>query len=136
MERQKLILSLLAVILTVGLLSHISPDTPNSSLASESGSVGCVARSTIISRGQDWVDKHVPYSQSGTHDGYRTDCSGFVSMCWQLSKPGPSTSEFSSVSKSINKADLAPGDAIICEGKHVVLFAGWSDSSKTSYIAM
>ena len=34
------------------------------------------------SRGQVWVDKHVPYNHEGTYDGYRTDCSGFVSMCW------------------------------------------------------
>lgn len=48
-------------------------------------------RKDIIARGQVWVDKNVPYSQTGTHDGYRTDCSGFVSMCWQLPKDGPST---------------------------------------------
>jgi len=42
----------------------------------------CIGRSTIVARGQDWVDKHVPYNQGATHDGYRTDCSGFVSMAW------------------------------------------------------
>ncbi len=45
-------------------------------------SYSCVARSTAVNRGLAWVSAHVPYSQSGTHDGYRTDCSGFASMCW------------------------------------------------------
>ena len=41
-------------------------------------SVGCVGRSTMIKRAQNWVDHHVPYSQSGTYEGYRTDCSGNI----------------------------------------------------------
>lgn len=72
-EKSALIISIIAVTLTVGVLYYLEPDSDN---------FKCIARTTIISRGQDWVDKHVPYSQSGTHDGYRTDCSGFVSMCW------------------------------------------------------
>ena len=31
--------------------------------SSQSADLQCVARSTMISRGQDWVTKHVPYSQ-------------------------------------------------------------------------
>lgn len=126
-ENKIVLLSLLAVAITAGALYYFEPDTQN---------LQCVARSTIISRGQDWVDKHVPYSQSGTHDGYRTDCSGFVSMCWQLSKPGLTTSTMGSVSHSISKNDLQPGDALLCEGKHIALFAGWSDSTKAHYTCM
>jgi len=40
------------------------------------------------------------------------------------------------VSHSINRADLQPGDALLCESHHIALFAGWSDSAKTHYIAM
>lgn len=93
-------------------------------------------RSAIIARGQVWVDKNVPYSQTKTYDGYRTDCSGFVSMCWQLPKDGPSTSEFPNYSVKITKNDLQPGDAMLCEGHHIVLFAGWKDSGKTQYVDM
>lgn len=57
-------------------------------------------------------------------------------MCWQLSKPGLTTSTMGSVSKSIAKNDLQAGDALLCEGHHIALFAGWSDSGKTHYIAM
>jgi len=77
LTKQDVKLSLLAVaICTVALLT-LSPMNSDNSIVLQ-----CVARSTMISRGQDWVNKHVPYSQEKTYDGYRTDCSGFVSMCW------------------------------------------------------
>ncbi len=49
------------------------------------------------------------------------DCSGFVSRAWELpSKLG--TSGFSSVSYSISKAELRPGDALNKPGSHIILF--------------
>ena len=42
----------------------------------------CQLRSNMISRGQNWVDRFISYNRSETYDGYRKDCSGFVSMCW------------------------------------------------------
>ena len=68
----------------------------------------------MISRGQDWVNKKVPYSQNATHDGYRTDCSGFVSMCWELAKPGLHTWTMHEVAHNISKNDLQAGDAMNC----------------------
>jgi len=99
-------------------------------------SVGCLSRSTMISRGEKWVKAHVPYNQHGTHDGYREDCSGFVSMCWELSKPGLTTSTLPSVSHKIKKGDLKPGDVLLNVHEHVVLFKGWTDSKHTHYTAM
>lgn len=96
----------------------------------------CVARSTMISRGQVWVDKHIPYSQTKTYDGYRTDCSGFVSMCWELDKPGLTTFTMHTVAHNITKDQLQPGDAMNCDSEHIVLFAGWTDSAKTHYVIM
>jgi hypothetical protein len=90
----------------------------------------------MISRGQAWVDAHVPYSQTSTHDGYRTDCSGFVSMCWLLAKPGLTTFTMHTVARDITKAELQPGDAMNCDSRHIVLFAGWADAGKNQYIAM
>src|SRR5689334_1088559 len=43
-------------------------------------------RLTILQRGFTWLDAHVPYNQGSQYQGYRTDCSGFVSMAWQLGK--------------------------------------------------
>lgn len=96
----------------------------------------CISRSTIVARGQNWVDKKVPYNQGGTYDRYRTDCSGFVSMAWQLSKPGLTTYTMHTVANNIGKDSLQPGDAMNCDSRHILLFAGWSDSSKTKYISM
>ena len=41
-------------------------------------------RRQIIARADHWVAQHVPYNQGAWHEGYRTDCSGYVSMCWGL----------------------------------------------------
>ena len=44
----------------------------------------------VLKRASLWVDATppVPYSIDATRDGYRTDCSGFVSYAWQLQKNG------------------------------------------------
>lgn len=44
----------------------------------------CTSRENIMQKAQSWVSKYVPYNQKGSYEGYRTDCSGFVSMCWGL----------------------------------------------------
>jgi len=98
-------------------------------------SVGCVGRSTMIKRAQNWVDHHVPYSQSGTYEGYRTDCSGYASMAWGLGKPGLTTRTLGGVSHKISKNDLKEGDVLLNVAEHVVIFGGWSDSSRSHYIA-
>lgn len=77
--QKELIAATFAVLLTAGALFLIAPEAPEANLKKD---LKCVARSTMIARGQSWVDKHVPYNQQGSYDGYRTDCSGFVSMCW------------------------------------------------------
>src|SRR5690242_7901315 len=42
-------------------------------------------REEILARAQVWVDRKVPYSMSRYwSDGYRQDCSGFISMAWGL----------------------------------------------------
>jgi len=92
------------------------------------GDVGCVQRNTMMSRAQSWVNAHVPYNQGGTYGGYREDCSGYVSMCWETSKPGYTTETMPSISHGISRGDLQPGDALLCASEHVVLFGGWVDS--------
>jgi hypothetical protein len=57
----------------------------------------------MLARGQDWVDKKIPYSQTKTYDGYRTDCSGYVSMIWELAKPGLTTFTMHTVAHNISK---------------------------------
>ncbi len=107
-----------------------------------------ISRSTIVARGRSWVDRHVPYSQSASFEGYRTDCSGFLSMSWALARNGvpysPSTAELDApgLVRSITKEELQPGDMILrpkdqpgAAYGHAVLFVGWANPEHTKYIA-
>lgn len=83
-----------------------------------------------------WPPGTVPYSQSAIHqpDGYRADCSGYVSMCWDTGPAGGNTvSMVGEDMFEISPVDLAPGDAIGKCGPntagdygHIQLFEGWA----------
>ncbi|MBI5534802.1 MAG: thrombospondin type 3 repeat-containing protein [Deltaproteobacteria bacterium] len=98
-------------------------------------------RRCIFERAFEWVDDHVMYSQTpqSKYGGYRTDCSGYVSYSWGLPPPGILANDFHNTSepysKKIDWADLQPGDAIARPG-HVLLFAGWLNSSHTAFCSM
>lgn len=98
-------------------------------------------REEILQRAQRWVDQKVPYSMTGHwSDGYRQDCSGFVSMAWGLGT-SETTWTLPAHADRIVAADLQPGDALILNnpndpagGSHVVLFAGWLNSAHSQYM--
>lgn len=125
---------LMLAVLTVGVF-HMSSNGSEQLTAEPQ----CVDRATMVARGKSWVDKNVPYSGTSYYEGYRQDCSGFVSMCWQLST-SMTTANMMNVANNITKGELLPGDAILChqgdapgQTHHVVLFVGWTDSSKTHF---
>lgn len=105
-----------------------------------------ISRATVINRAKTWLTanggKQVPYSQSKTFGGYRTDCSGYVSMALKYGKPGANTvglagSDFTS---SIKMSQLKKGDLVIdAKGsnttRHVVIFEKWTSSAHQSYWA-
>lgn len=100
-----------------------------------------VTRAEIMRRAQQWVDAKVPYSMSAYRNGYRTDCSGFVSMAWGLGS-NQWTGSLDQFAQRISKSELLPGDMLLFHnpsnpgaGSHVVLFGGWTDSSRTRYTA-
>ena len=93
-----------------------------------------ITRATVLSRAQSWVDHPVAYSQSKYHLGYRTDCSGYVSMCWATGTSW-ATASFHAVTHPISKSELKPGDAMLKKGYHIRLFHNWANSSHTSYVA-
>jgi hypothetical protein len=102
----------------------------------EGGSAArAVTGATAIARAKVWVDRGITYSQSTTYQGYRMDCSGYVSMAWGLAKPGYTTYTLPKVGKYIIKGALRPGDALLDPNYHVVLFEKWADSAHTSYWA-
>uniref|UniRef100_UPI003D752058 NlpC/P60 family protein n=1 Tax=Streptomyces sp. WAC 04229 TaxID=2203206 RepID=UPI003D752058 len=97
-----------------------------------------ITRSEVIDRAKTWVGIGLDYSWTGSHGGYRTDCSGYVSMAWRLSS-SLTTDTFAGagVIESISKGELKPGDALLNDNSgangHVVLFEKWANSSHTSY---
>ncbi|GHG13045.1 hypothetical protein GCM10017783_26100 [Deinococcus piscis] len=44
-------------------------------------------REQIEARGRSWVDAKIEYSQKSRFEGWRTDCSGFIAMAWNLRDP-------------------------------------------------
>ncbi|PNV34429.1 hypothetical protein C1708_20610 [Streptomyces sp. DH-12] len=104
--------------------------------------IPAISRTDIIGRAAAWVSQKVPYSVSSHwSDGYRQDCSGYVSMAWKL--PGNEwTGSLAQYADEITKAELRPGDILLFHnaadpynGSHVVIFGGWTDSARTQYVA-
>lgn len=99
-------------------------------------------RATIINRAKLWLDAQVPYSMSEYwSDGYRQDCSGYVSMAWNLGT-NEWTGSLDKFATRITKDELLPGDMLLFhnpadpnKGSHVVLFGGWVDETRTHYVA-
>ncbi|MDQ0796210.1 peptidoglycan-binding protein [Streptomyces sp. B1I3] len=99
-------------------------------------------RADIINRAKTWVTAQVPYSMdSYWSDGYRQDCSGFVSMAWGLGT-NEWTGSLASFGTKIARADLQPGDMLLfhdaadpAQGSHVTIFGGWTDHTHTHYLA-
>jgi hypothetical protein len=88
------------------------------------------ARQRAIQRGFKWLDDDVPYSQSASHEGYRTDCSGFVSMCWELGESSNTSALFGGDANHALGSwnDLLPADAVVKRG-HVMMFVAFDDAS-------
>lgn len=101
-----------------------------------------IDRTTIINRAKLWLEAKVPYSMSEYWtDGYRQDCSGYVSMAWNLGT-NEWTGSLDTFATRITKEELLPGDMLLFhnpadpnKGSHVVLFGGWVDETRTHYVA-
>lgn len=121
-----------------------------------------IPRDVVLARGKVWVDLKVPYSQSRYatvpgvlvpasdpapwSKGYRTDCSGFVSMCYDLRRLDGTplsldTASLPAVLDQIDKDLLQPGDAVLRPknpaqgiGGHVVIFVRWVDDTRTRFV--
>jgi hypothetical protein len=102
-----------------------------------------ITRAKVIANAKTWhphTSSRVPYSQSKTHGGYRTDCSGYASMALALGKPGLNTVGLakSSVTTRIKMSQLKQGDLVIdatgtSSTRHVVIFEKWANSKHTAY---
>ncbi|MFE7129525.1 RICIN domain-containing protein [Streptomyces sp. NPDC057638] len=153
-----LLTAALSATLTAALLGSISVPTPapvgsartggspvslTRTLGSSIQAGGKVTRDQVIKRAQAWVDQKVPYSANGlrapysfwpdstTGERYRQDCSGYVSMAWQL-KSSLSTHSLPSVATRIPTAELKPGDILNATG-HVLIFGGWTNQARGEF---
>ena len=93
-----------------------------------------ITRPQVLKRANSWIKKHVQYSQSAYYQGYRRDCSGFVSMAWKL-RTSYTSSTIGSVAHKISWSRLKPGDAVRRPG-HVEIFGGWKNKRKRQYWAL
>ncbi|MEE4542518.1 peptidoglycan-binding protein [Streptomyces sp. V4-01] len=99
-----------------------------------------LTRGQILARAETWVAQQVPYSMTSRwKDGYRQDCSGFVSMAWGLDA-NAWTGDLHDYAFRITRAQLRPGDILLFHnradprrGSHVVVFGGWVDAAHTRY---
>ncbi|GIH75224.1 helix-turn-helix domain-containing protein [Planobispora longispora] len=104
-----------------------------------------VTRAQVIARAKSWnpaTAQRVPYSQTKTRGGYRTDGSGYASMALGLAKPGPITVDLAknTYTRPIPMTQLLQGDLVIDPvgantARMVVIFDRWADAARTSYWA-
>lgn len=106
------------------------------------GTLRKTSRADIINRAKLWVNAKVPYSMTKYwSDGYRQDCSGYVSMAWNLDG-NEWTGSLSRFGTRIAREDLQPGDILLfhnpsdpTKGSHVTIFGGWTDYTHSHYVA-
>ncbi|MFE2021465.1 peptidoglycan-binding protein [Streptomyces sp. NPDC059499] len=110
-----------------------------------------LSRDTMINRARTWLTANnggpVPYSmERNWKDGYRQDCSGYVSMALGLGKPGLNTVGLADSRNGVTKrlssvSQLTKGDLLIdystTDGdfRHVVIFEKWANASHSAYWA-
>jgi hypothetical protein len=99
-----------------------------------------LTRDQILDRAETWVSARVPYSMSKYwKDGYRQDCSGFVSMAWGLGTSAW-TGNLAQYGVRITRDEIRPGDILLFHnaadperGSHTIIFGGWVDGAHTQY---
>ncbi|MFE9552738.1 peptidoglycan-binding protein [Streptomyces sp. NPDC006703] len=115
---------------------------PGHSAHSDPQKLKPLTRTEIINRAKTWVAAAVPYNMDEYwSDGYRQDCSGYVSMAWDLGT-NEWTGSLADFGVRTTKEQLQPGDMLLfhnptnpTKGSHVVLFGGWTDHTHNYYTA-
>ncbi|MFI8963807.1 peptidoglycan-binding protein [Streptomyces sp. NPDC053493] len=119
-----------------------SPDASPTTSQVSTESLRKSTRAEIINRAKKWVASGVPYSMERYWtDGYRQDCSGYISMAWNL-RSNEWTGSLDRFAERIDRTELQPGDILLfhnpanpTRGSHVTIFGGWTDYTHTAYIA-
>ncbi|MFJ5139876.1 peptidoglycan-binding protein [Streptomyces sp. NPDC088707] len=119
-----------------------SPNANPTSSQVSTGTLRKASRTEIINRAKLWVTAQVPYSmEKYWTDGYRQDCSGYISMAWNL-RSNEWTGSLDRFADRVDRTELQPGDILLfhnpanpTRGSHVTIFGGWTDYTHTSYVA-
>ncbi|MCX4981077.1 peptidoglycan-binding protein [Streptomyces sp. NBC_00572] len=127
---------------TPGPGSQPAPDSTPTTGQISTGTLRQTNRAEIINRAKLWVTAQVPYSmEKYWSDGYRQDCSGYISMAWNL-RSNEWTGSLDRFAERIDRTELQPGDILLfhnpanpTRGSHVTIFGGWTDYTHTSYVA-
>src|SRR6476620_687840 len=138
MSRRTMLRSTLATTMIAAAVT-VAPASPASAAPNDP-----ISRADVVARAQNWMDRNIQYSQSGTATGpdgvysWRRDCSGFVSMALKLvptglSAPNTNALATSTYSFGIAKANLKAGDYLVDPGNHVVLFQKWANADHTQF---
>ncbi len=100
-------------------------------------------RDWIILRAYNWLQRGVTYNVNANdpETGHRRDCSGFVSMAWNLPKPSPNSATIVDHANYVfGGENLQPGDALTLPRTaskvgHIILFAAWKDRASLRFEA-
>lgn len=91
-----------------------SPDTRNGGMVGKP-----ITPDEALARAVDWEQANPTYCQEDPYPDrygkmYRADCSGFVSMAWQIAEPRTTATLIDpAISHRIDISDVQPGDALI-----------------------
>jgi hypothetical protein len=114
-----------------GVDARNNPLQANGTAASSPSAGFPITREEIVARAKTWLAVPVPYSQDVFRGGYRTDCSGYVSMAWHTNG-NFWTGDLATIGTPIAFNDLRAGDMLLyhnpsnpTNGSHVVLFDRW-----------
>ena len=84
----------------------------------------------MLARSLPWIQRRVMYSQSKYTDGKRQDCSGYISLVWNLAgSPNSKLLRSSAYTTVIPRGQLQPGDMLGHPG-HVALFVRWAPGGR------
>jgi hypothetical protein len=127
------VMAVLVCIAATALTIVVAPGTAQAA----SGKDGLITRAEVVARSASWIDDKVPYSQTTSHTNqygtYRQDCSGYVSMDWNLSS-SLTTVTLQPLFQDIPRSDLKPGDALWRQDantQHIAMFLRWADDAHT-----
>jgi len=100
---------------------------------------GVISRGEVAGRAEGWIARGIRYNWDKKTDGYRRDCSGYVSMSLAIptdANGGPNTVSLRDHVSEIDRSHLKLGDIIGKIGPgtegdkgHVLLFKQWVDSN-------